>query len=88
MEENQKLRNENIILKGVINSLESAIQELKSDKITEKAICVDIDEKYMWLPKSILTHDAEKMAVNEFEIARWFCYKNLGLDLRSKQIKN
>ncbi len=38
MEENQKLRNENIILKGVINSLESAIQELKSDKITEKAI--------------------------------------------------
>ena len=70
------------------NAKPGQVTEGTVSKITEKAICVDIDEKYMWLPKSILTHDAEKMAVNEFEIARWFCYKNLGLDLRSKQIKN
>jgi regulator of replication initiation timing len=38
MEENQKLRNENIILRGRIRSLDQQIQELKSDKITEKAI--------------------------------------------------
>ena len=38
MEENQKLRNENIILKGRLKSLEIQIQELKSDKIIEKAI--------------------------------------------------
>lgn len=38
MEENQKLRNENIILRGLINSLKQQIQELRSDKITEKAI--------------------------------------------------
>jgi hypothetical protein len=73
---------------GGVNASPGQVAKGIVSKITEKAICVDIDEKYMWLPKSILTHDAEKMAVNEFEIARWFCYKNLGLDLRSKQIKN
>jgi len=37
MEENQKLRNENIVLKGLIESLKAQISELRSDIVTERA---------------------------------------------------
>ena len=67
------------------NANPGQVTEGTVSKITEKAICVDNSEqKYMWLPKSILKHDPNKMHINEFEIARWFCYKNFGLDWNNK----
>jgi len=38
MEENQKLRSENIMLKSLVESLKTQIQNLNSDAVVEKAM--------------------------------------------------